>query len=86
MPGMDGVEFLRHLSELAYQGNIILISGEDTRLLRSAENIARDRSLNILGALEKPITIPPLTELLLQVGAEQARDPCAARFSSPKMI
>lgn len=71
MPGMDGVEFLRHLSERSYQGDIILISGEDARLLRSTEIIARDRDLNILGVLEKPITIPALTELLLLVGTEQ---------------
>ena len=81
MPGMDGVEFLRHLSEHAYQGNIILISAEDTRLLRSAENIARDRKLNILGALEKPVTIPPLTDLLLQVGTEQAVRPHRHKIS-----
>ena len=81
MPGMDGVEFLRHLSEQAYLGNIILISAEDTRLLRSAENIARDRKLNILGALEKPVTIPPLTDLLLQVGTEQATRPHKDKIS-----
>ncbi len=75
MPGMDGVEFLRHLSNQSYPGNIILISAEDTRLIHSAESVARDRKLNILGALEKPVTITPLTELLLQVGTQSIAQP-----------
>jgi len=68
MPGMDGIEFLRHLAAKKYTGHIILISAEEERLLRSAENIARDRGLNMLGALEKPIIMPQLTKLLSLVG------------------
>lgn len=75
MPSMDGVEFMRHLAQQAYTGNIILFSAEDTRLLRSAENIAKDRNLNILGALEKPVNIVPLSKLLLRVGEQQRARP-----------
>jgi len=74
MPAMDGVEFLRHLSKQSYTGSIILISAEDSRLLCSAENIARDRNLNILGSLEKPLTIEPLSKLLQQVGEEPSKN------------
>ncbi|MBC8211965.1 MAG: EAL domain-containing protein [Gammaproteobacteria bacterium] len=81
MPEMDGVELLRHLAALDYQGDIILISGEDTRLLRSVENIARDRNLNILGALEKPVTIQPLTDLLLRVGEKKTPRPQCSQLS-----
>ncbi len=29
MPGMDGIEFVRHLVEINYTGSLILFSGED---------------------------------------------------------
>jgi len=33
MPEMDGIEFVRHLLERNYSGSLILISGEDERML-----------------------------------------------------
>ncbi|MBI2380527.1 MAG: EAL domain-containing response regulator [Gammaproteobacteria bacterium] len=64
MPGMDGVEFLRHLSEREYAGGVILMSGEELSILRAAVNLGRARFLNILGSLEKPITAQALLHLL----------------------
>src|SRR5579862_1843235 len=37
MPGMDGVEFIRRLVEYGYEGSVLLVSGEDTRILESVE-------------------------------------------------
>jgi len=39
MPGMDGVEFLRILSQRNFAGNVILFSGEDQRTLKMVENL-----------------------------------------------
>lgn len=77
MPEMDGVEFLRHLSTRAFEGAIILISGEDKRILRTAESLAKAHGLNVLGAVEKPITAEKLAPLL--GGSEHPK----ARPSSP---
>ncbi|MET0342102.1 MAG: EAL domain-containing response regulator [Polyangiales bacterium] len=63
MPGMDGVEFLRHLSARNYEGAIVLMSGEDTRILRTAESLAKAHGLNVLGAVEKPISPESLSML-----------------------
>ena len=64
MPKMDGVEFLRHLSEIDRTIPVILLSGTDRALLESAELLAQTRCLNVLGALEKPIRKHDLLAML----------------------
>src|SRR5436190_7848392 len=56
MPGMDGVEFLRHVSELHSGTAIVIASGLDESVLRSAEATARGYGLEVLGAIRKPLT------------------------------
>lgn len=56
MPAMDGVEFVRHLVRAGYGGHLVLVSGEDPRILRSAEKLASARGLRVLGSLTKPAT------------------------------
>lgn len=70
MPGMDGVEFLRHVSELGAGTAIVIASGLDDGILRSAEATARGYGLEVLGAIRKPLT----ARLLLQaVGLHRPR-------------
>jgi EAL domain-containing protein (putative c-di-GMP-specific phosphodiesterase class I)/FixJ family two-component response regulator len=64
MPGMDGVEFVRRLSSVGFQGALILVSGEDARLLGSVERLAKAQRLNVLGAVRKPISPDRLREVL----------------------
>lgn len=64
MPGMDGVEFVRHLAERKYFGCLILVSGEDDLMLRATERLARAHSLSVLGSLHKPPTPASLSDLL----------------------
>ena len=65
MPEMDGIEFLRHLVEQRFRGGIVLISGADPRVIRSAEILAEARNLNVLGTLMKPVK-PEILEKALQ--------------------
>jgi EAL domain-containing protein (putative c-di-GMP-specific phosphodiesterase class I) len=55
MPHMDGVEFFRSLAEIGYQGGLILVSGEDHRIIEMVTRLARVQQLNLLGCLQKPI-------------------------------
>jgi EAL domain-containing protein (putative c-di-GMP-specific phosphodiesterase class I) len=64
MPGMDGVEFLRHLARQRYRGGLVLASGEDDRILQSVSRLAKARRLNVLGALRKPVALEHLRQLL----------------------
>lgn len=64
MPEMDGVEFLRHLAEANFTGGVVLISGEERRILDSAESLAGAHNLNVLGAVEKPVKAKTLAKIL----------------------
>lgn len=55
MPGMDGVEFVRHLAASGWRGLLVLVSGEDGRILHTAERLARSHGLRVAGALSKPV-------------------------------
>ena len=73
MPGMDGVEFIRRLVELRYQGNVVLISGENDRILASVERLVEIHKLRCLGSLRKPVGIEALTRIMGQELPEPAR-------------
>ena len=64
MPEMDGIEFVRHLVERHYTGSLILISGEDERMLQTAEKLVQAHKIPILGHLHKPVKPEALSALL----------------------
>ncbi len=64
MPEMDGIEFLRHLATRDYQGAVVLLSGEDPRVLSSALELARAHRFKLVAALEKPVQRDALLTLL----------------------
>ena len=77
MPGMDGVTFLRNLASHHFPGSVILLSGEDERLLHAAEELAIASRLRVLGSLRKPVTpamIGPLLALAANVPAQNPVD------------
>jgi EAL domain-containing protein (putative c-di-GMP-specific phosphodiesterase class I)/ActR/RegA family two-component response regulator len=56
MPEFDGVEVLRNLAAREFHGGILLFSGEDARILKTAQSLGRSHNLQILGAMPKPVT------------------------------
>ena len=64
MPEMDGVEFVRKLVEHNYSGNLILVSGEEERLLQMAEKLIQAHRITVLGHLKKPVTVAQLSMLM----------------------
>lgn len=64
MPEMDGIEFVRHLVDRHYNGSLILVSGEDERMLQTAESLIRAHRITVLGRLHKVVTPPALASLL----------------------
>lgn len=69
MPEMDGLEFIRHLVDLGYEGDLVLVSGEDQRILHTAGRLARAHRLNVLGEIQKPVTPTQLAAVLARRGA-----------------
>jgi len=66
MPGIDGVELLRLLSEKAKDAKLCLISGSDARVLNSARRLGSAHGLNVVAALEKPLSIETLNSFFAQ--------------------
>lgn len=64
MPGMDGVQFLRHLARQRFRGGLVLVSGEDADILRSVAKLASARRLRVAGTLHKPIALESLGQAL----------------------
>jgi EAL domain-containing protein (putative c-di-GMP-specific phosphodiesterase class I) len=64
MPEMDGIEFVRHLVERKFNGSLILVSGEDERMLHTFEALIRAHQVRCLGSLQKPVTPDSLAALL----------------------
>jgi EAL domain-containing protein (putative c-di-GMP-specific phosphodiesterase class I)/DNA-binding NarL/FixJ family response regulator len=64
MPEMDGIEFVRHLVDRHYPGSLILVSGEDERILQTTEKLVRAHKIPILGYLHKPVKPDALAALL----------------------
>lgn len=66
MPGMDGIEFVRYLVERQFTGSLILVSGEDERMLRTAERLVQAHKIHMLGYLQKPVKPEAMLALLTQ--------------------
>src|SRR5690554_454323 len=66
MPKMDGIEFVRHLVKKSFVGRLILVSGEDERLLQSVERLVKAHGIDCLGVLQKPLVPEAVSRLLAQ--------------------
>jgi EAL domain-containing protein (putative c-di-GMP-specific phosphodiesterase class I) len=65
MPGMDGMEFIRHLAEAKYPAALIVASSMAPTLIASVESMARAYGVNLLGAISKPVTAKKLKAAIL---------------------
>jgi len=64
MPNMDGVEFLRLLQEYDFQGGLVLMSGQDKKVLQSVEGLIQTRNINYQGTIEKPFTFEAIKKVI----------------------
>lgn len=79
MPGMDGVEFLRHAGQGRLVRFVIVASAREAPLLEAVEAMASAYGLTVLGTLQKPLTLP-LLERLIAVGLSRLREPGQETF------
>ena len=64
MPELDGIQFLRHLKDRQFNGQIVILSGEQQSVVRTAENLAQAHNLNVVGTLGKPLKLKDLEALV----------------------
>ncbi|WP_026180296.1 EAL domain-containing response regulator [Hahella ganghwensis] len=89
MPQLDGPSFLNELAAIRFKGGIIIISGEDQRVLDTVHHLAESQSLKMIGRLKKPIQLKDLKSLLLGKETqhyEESSTPIALRPLSPERV
>jgi CheY-like chemotaxis protein len=64
MPGMDGMEFIRHWSGRGDPTSLILMSAMEPDLLATVANMALAYKVSLLGVLSKPATAAKLASLI----------------------
>lgn len=77
IPGMDGVDVIRSLSEKEVHPDVILISGADRRTIHSAETLAGEYGLSIVSVMEKPIRIADVRSTFSAIIEKETKDPKA---------
>jgi CheY-like chemotaxis protein len=83
MPGMDGVEFIRSVAERRLASAVIIASGLDSSVLAAVQAVSEGYGLQVLGAVEKPLTSRRLSDLLASY-RPPARSPGTARAKPPR--
>ena len=64
LPDGDGVELLRYLARMNYDGAILIVSSWDEDILESCGRLAGCLGLRVAGRARKPITAARFAELL----------------------
>lgn len=75
MPEMDGIEFLRILSDARLARSVVILSGREPEILRSVETMLQGSGLGVLGCLKKPVSIEALGALLSGRNTTMPRTP-----------
>lgn len=81
MPEMDGIELVRLLAERQCRAVIILMSGHDRGVLRTAQDMARSLGLRTAGPLQKPFRIADIESLLAGLADHPVERAVLARSS-----
>lgn len=83
MPGMDGMEFMRHLGQADRPVSVVLSSALDEALISSVELMTRAYGITVLGALSKPVTLDRLRGLVETFAPPRSKVPGQAAPQIP---
>jgi EAL domain-containing protein (putative c-di-GMP-specific phosphodiesterase class I) len=69
MPGMDGLQLIRYLTERQLTEHLVVTSARDPRLLEVVESMGSDNTqMHLLGTVAKPLAMDELLPLLQKIG------------------
>ncbi len=74
MPGMDGIQLIRHLAEQKLARGVIVLSAMEAALVRIVGDMAQAHGLVVLGHIPKPMSRTRLRELLEFYCSQQAEN------------
>jgi DNA-binding NtrC family response regulator len=72
MPEEDGIGTFATLHEAGFKGELVIISGQDDWLRKTASRLASARGLRVAADLSKPIDLSVLRGLLAKLQTERA--------------
>jgi EAL domain-containing protein (putative c-di-GMP-specific phosphodiesterase class I)/FixJ family two-component response regulator len=64
MPGMDGMEFIRHIGEGRYPASLIVASAMEPALVAGVEAMTKAYGVSLLGSIAKPLTTKKLEAVI----------------------
>ncbi len=64
MPGMDGMELIRHLGEVNSMASVVIFSAEEPALLASVEKMTQAYNIKLLGVIEKPASLNQFRDII----------------------
>lgn len=67
MPGMDGVQFIQHLTGIPHKPGLAIMSATSRRMLMAASLVAKNLGLDVLGLIPKPVEAAALGGLIDQL-------------------
>jgi CheY-like chemotaxis protein len=69
MPGMDGFQYMASAAQSGFKGALIIVSGQDSKVVHSATLVAQLRRFNLLGTLQKPVDSSALSGLISKIAS-----------------
>lgn len=72
MPEEDGIGIFATLHESGFHGELVIISGQDDWLRKTASRLASARGLRVAADLSKPVDLSVLRSLLAKLQTERA--------------
>jgi EAL domain-containing protein (putative c-di-GMP-specific phosphodiesterase class I) len=75
MPEMDGIEFIRHLSEVNFPGGLLMVTGEEESLASTVSSMIHACKIDFLGLLLKPFDNADLLRLLAAYEPKRLKEP-----------
>ena len=64
MADVDGVELLRTLAKRRCAAKVMVMSGLDAKVLKTAERLGTSHGLQMIGAMQKPVDLETLETML----------------------
>jgi len=73
MPNIDGIQLLNQISQLKYNGYVVIMSGVSTRIISSVELLTKQYGLNYIGTLLKPIHESDFDSIIDKIGTSRKK-------------